>query len=148
MGNAFGFMAQKGMSKSYSYELHGPIGRTVKCREDRVPVLWRRSAVYQARRQLAQAVQRPCSDDRAVLRTDLPRFGAAKPGTVKAATRAERLTADKRRKARAAIYAGLLGTAQAGIPAPIAAVTDGARAVIAADEPAPLPPAVLDAPAA
>jgi len=101
----------------------------------------------QARRQLAQAVHSTFSDDLAVMRTDLQRFVAAKPRTVKAATMAERLTAYKRRQERAQIYADLLGTAQAGIQAQIAALTDQARAVIAADAPA-APPAVANAPVA
>ena len=99
------------------------------------------------RRQLAQAVHSTFSDDLAVMRTDLQRFVAAKPGTVKAATMAERLTEYKRLKERAQIYADLLGMQQDGIQAQIAALTDQARAVIAADDPAP-PPAVPDAPAA
>ena len=90
----------------------------------------------QARRQLAQAVHRTFSDDLAVLRTDLQRCVAAQPGTVQAATMAERRTADKRLKERAQIYADLLGMQQEGIQAQIAALTDQARAVIA-DDPAP-----------
>jgi len=99
------------------------------------------------RRQLAQAVHGSFPDDLAVMQTDLQRFVAATPGTVKAATIAERLTAYKRLKARAQIYADLLGMQQEGIQAQLAALTEQARAVIAADDPAP-PPAVPDAPAA
>ena len=92
-------------------------------------------------------VARLATDERVrVMRTDLQRFVAATPGTVKAATMAERLTAYKRLKARAQIYADLLGMQQDGIQAQIAALTDQARAVIAADDPAP-PSAVPDAPA-
>jgi len=101
----------------------------------------------QARRQRAQAVHSRFLDDLAGMQTDLQRFVAAKPGTVKAATPAERRTAYKRLKARAQIYADLLGMQQAGVQAQLAALTDQARAVIAADEPTPPPPAP-DAPAA
>ncbi|MDQ2810202.1 MAG: hypothetical protein M3Z04_25270 [Chloroflexota bacterium] len=93
----------------------------------------------QARRQLAQAVHSRFLDDLAVMQTDLQRFQEATPGTVKEATMAERLSAYRRIKERAQVYADLLGMQQESIQGQIAALTAQARAVVL-PEPAPPSP--------
>ncbi len=109
-------------------------------RAGQAPQFWARGGRdrAQARRQLAQAVHSAFTADRAVLRTAWQRLQDAAPGTVNEGTMTERLTAYKRIKERAQIYADLLGMQQERIQAAIAALTEQARAVVLA-EPAPEP---------
>jgi hypothetical protein len=86
--------------------------------------------VTAARRQLAQAAHAGFLDDLAAMAADLQRFLDAKPGTVKPATIAERLTAFTQLRVKAEAYADLLGMRQERITATLDALTQQAKTVL------------------
>ena len=103
------------------------------------------------RKQLAQAAYRDFMAQLAAARQDLAAFAARPDGTVRAATVAARLAAYKELKARAELYAELLGMQQEAIQRGLAELTDQARAIVTratgADDDAPAPaPATLALP--
>lgn len=95
------------------------------------------------RKQLAQAAYRDFIAQLGAARQDLATFTARPEGTVRAATIAARLAAYKELKARAELYASLLGMQQEAVQQALAELTEQAQAIVTratgGDDPAPAP---------
>lgn len=86
--------------------------------------------VQSARRQLAHAAHADFMDELGNMEKDLQRFVAAKPGTVKADTIAERLVAFRRTRDKANAYLDLMGMRQESIVQRLDELTATAKTIV------------------